>query len=137
MLLAGRLVVGSKFEISESRCPTAVLANFSDLSDLDPVVPDQTEQEKTLFSQLVGKSAVRFPLTAQNASSQHFAQNPLSPQNVTPKLAVPSSGSILFSDRLRGTQVNVKEVRQQDKRTLAGLRCAAEAVGRLPGHLEQ
>ena len=31
----------------------------------------------------------------------------------------------------------MKEVRQQeDKRALAGLRCAAEAVGRLLGHLE-
>ena len=52
----------------------------------------------------------------------------LSPRTVCQKLPVPSPGSITFTDKLRGTQLNVKEVRQQEgKRALPGPWCAAEA----------
>ena len=44
---------------------------------------------------------------------------------------------IKYTTRIRGVQLNAKELRaQEDKRSLAGVRNAAEAITRLPGHLE-
>ena len=45
--------------------------------------------------------------------------------------------AIKYTTRLRGVQLNAKELRaQEDKMALAGVRNAAEAITRLPGHIE-
>ena len=44
---------------------------------------------------------------------------------------------ISFTTKLRGEQMNAKEVKQdEDRRSLCGLRNTSEAVSRLPGHLK-
>ena len=48
-----------------------------------------------------------------------------------------SQPAVHFTTKLRGNQLNTKEQKaQEDKLALAGVRNSAEAVNRLPGHLE-